>query len=320
MGQVALQVRTPQPDLAAITQAAQGANARDYELQNAPARSELEALKLQDEIGGQSALAGYRQAQTAGQPDAINKLNAYPQIQKQVYEAFDGMKPEEYIFAKKKAQAFGRAAQYVLSLQKGSPEQKQAWDESLNVLQQEGFIDDTQHKRMIQSGPSDLVLQQALTVDDYVKRYAGKNSKVNDAEYEDLKRAKIRAEIEKINTEIKTGGKSGTRASQNSLLIAANRELGEWEKNIGGTPEETAAKKAEIWKRFGLPSDELPLTQSGAGKTDQGGPAAPEAAAAPATGAIPPGAIDYLKQHPDLAAEFDAKYGEGASKSIIGGQ
>ena len=318
MGQVALRAEAPQPDLAAIERAAQGARAREFELQNAPQRSALEALKLQDQMGEQSALAGYRQAQTAGDPGAIDKLNAYPQIQKQVYEAFDGMKPEEFMFARKKARAFGRAAQYVLSLQKGSPEQKEAWDESLKVLRKEQYIDDTQYKRMVQSGPSDLVLQQALTVDDYVKNYAGRNSKVNDAEYDALKRQKIQAEIAKINAETKAGGKGGTKKSNNDLLIAANRELGEWEKNVGGTPEEMAAKKSEIWARFGLGGDEIPLARSGPGKTDKGGPTAPAEPAGDL--AIPQGAIEMLKGDPSLAVQFDEKYGEGASESILGGQ
>lgn len=304
MGTVALRAEAPQIDLATIERNAQGARGREFDLQNAPARSELEGLKLKDEIGGQSALAGYRDAQAAGEPDAINKLNAYPQVQKQVYDAFDGMKPEEYMFAKKKARAFGRAAQYVLSLPKDSPKRKQAWDESLGILQDEGFIDKNQHQRMIESGPSDLILQQALTVDDYVKQYAGKNSKTDEAELEALKRDKIRAEIDKINTP-----KAPSSASQNSLVVAANKALQDWDKDVGGTAEERAAKKTEIWARYGLGADETMgskpgLTKSGPGKTDQ---------------EIPQGAIDMLTEDPSLAGMFDEKYGEGAAEAVLGG-
>ena len=307
MGQIALQARAPQPDLAAIERAAQGANARDYELQNAPQRSELEALKLQGDIGQESALAQYRKAQGAGDPKALDTLNAYPKVQKEMYDVFDGAAPEAFMFGRKQAKAFGRAAQYVLSFPKDSPERKEAWDESMKVLREEQFIDDRQYKQMIASGPSDLILQQALTVDEYVKQYAGKNSKVNDAEYEALKKDKIRAEIDKL----KAPGGTRTAASQNSLIVAANRELGEWEKNVGGTPEETAAKKAEIWARFGLDGGETKV---------KGKPKVPATGHMDLNTEIPQGAIDMLIDDESLAEQFDAKYGEGAAESILGGQ
>jgi hypothetical protein len=36
------------------------------------------------------------------------------------------------------------------------------------------------------------------------------------------------------------------------------------------------------------------------------------------TGVIPPAAVEYLKQHPEMSAQFDQKYGAGASASVIG--
>lgn len=279
MGQVALQVKTPQPDMAEIERAAQGANARDYELQNAPQRSELEALKLQDEIGGQSALAGYRKAQGEGDPDAMGKLDAYPKIQKEVYDAFDGMKPEEFMFAKKKATAFSRAAQYVLSIDDTTPEGKQAkmkaWNESLRVLREDEFISDDQYRQMIQSGPSDLVLQQALTVDDYVRKYGGKNSKTNDAEYEGLRRDKIKAEIEKLRTPAGSKPKDGTD-SNDRRLIEANRALTKWEEDNLPSPEDLAKKKTEIWARMGLGGDEVASEPPATGEADTAMPPATE--------------------------------------------
>lgn len=46
----------------------------------------------------------------------------------------------------------------------------------------------------------------------------------------------------------------------------------------------------------------------------------PRTPAAPAIGgSVPEGAISYLRQNPGMAAQFDAKYGQGASQRYLGG-
>jgi len=44
------------------------------------------------------------------------------------------------------------------------------------------------------------------------------------------------------------------------------------------------------------------------------------AAPSPAAGGVPQGAIDKLKGHPELAKQFDDKYGQGASRKYLGQQ
>lgn len=305
--QIALQARAPQVDLAAITNAAQDANMMDYKLQNAPARSELEALQLQDEIGGQKALGGYRDAAAAGDPNAIDKMAAYPAMQKQMYEAFDGMDPKTFMESKKRARAFGKAAQHVKSFADGSPEQEQAWGASAKVLKDAGYIDDKQFNMMIEGGPSDLMIQQALTVDEWVSQYAPKNKGDKSPEMKQLEIEKIRAEIEKINrtgaddetsrlklslleaqigkinaqTESeKTGDKKTTAAEmaeKGRNMRAARKEIGEFATKameFATTPEEIAAaqtqiaeKRAEVMDFYGL-TNESEVTPAPTGAVD----------------------------------------------------
>ncbi|MBZ0216257.1 MAG: hypothetical protein K8F25_06890, partial [Fimbriimonadaceae bacterium] len=184
---IAMNVRTPQPDLAAITRAAQDANLNDYQLRNAPLKSELEGLQLQDEIGGQRAMQGYRGAMANDDPSALDNLKAYPKMQKEMYEAFDGMSPKEFMDAKKRSTAFVNAAKFVGTLD-GSKDQTDRWNASAHVLKEKGFIDDKQFKMMIDSGPNDLMIQQAHTADQWLKAYGGKNANSLDDEY---KRAQI---------------------------------------------------------------------------------------------------------------------------------
>jgi hypothetical protein len=47
------------------------------------------------------------------------------------------------------------------------------------------------------------------------------------------------------------------------------------------------------------------------------GPAAANAPGA-AAAAVPPAATEYLKSHPELRDQFEAKYGAGSAASVLG--
>ncbi len=172
---IAMNVRTPMPDLAEITRSAQAANLNDYQLRNAPMKSELEGLQLQSQIGSERAMADYRGAVGRGDPNAMKQLDGQPQMQAEMFKAFDGMSPQEFMQAAKRSNAFKNAAQHVLTMPK--EKQPEAWHASIQVLKDQGFIDDRQFRMMDESGPSDLILQQALTASEWTQQYLAEKAK-----------------------------------------------------------------------------------------------------------------------------------------------
>ncbi|MBZ0217045.1 MAG: hypothetical protein K8F25_10865 [Fimbriimonadaceae bacterium] len=346
--------------MAAITRAAQDANLNDYQLRNAPAKSELEGLQLQSQIGGEKAMAGYREAVGRGDPNALDKLSGQPGLQKQMYEAFDGMSPKEFMEAKKRADRIANAARYVGAIDPKDLGQNERWEASAQVLLEEGVIDKSQYNLLIESGPNEFILQQAQMTKQWVDQYGGQKKDDKSPEMKGLEVKKIRAEIDKIDrtgddsqasraelrlleaqirkldaqTESeKTGDKKTTAAEmaeKGRNMRAARKEIGEFAADVmkrAYTPELMAAAEAKIAKKreevmdfYGLENEEVPPPAP----TGAADPTVPVGAApgeeASPQAAIPQGAIDMLMKHPALAAKFDEKYGVGAAESVMGGQ
>ena len=113
---IALLSRYQPIDYAGAVADGQALYAGDVKLQNAQKRSDLEGMELDDAMGQQSALKGYRTEAAKGDSvSALEKLDAYPEMQTKIFETLDGMPVKERIKAKKKSEAYGRAARWVQS-------------------------------------------------------------------------------------------------------------------------------------------------------------------------------------------------------------
>lgn len=235
---LAMNARYKPFDAPGIGQAAQLYRARELDMENAPLKNQLERMKINDEMGQQSALAGYRmQAKDAGPIDALPALDGYPEMQGQLYKALDGMDPADRVKSAKRADAFGRAAQWVLSLPNGSPEQKRAWETSLSALLKDGYIDQEVYNAGIQSGPTAEILNQALTVQELIKKYTGPQADLTRARIRDIGADNERADLRTqalneqgdarvgIQRDKATGKTAKTATAANKARAAAQRRV-----------------------------------------------------------------------------------------------
>lgn len=165
MPNLALQIKQPEIDVAGWQR--EGQIAGKGMLDN-----QLAAYDNREKIGQANALNEYRGAAKAGDKNAINKLTGYPEIQATIFKALKTMEPDKVEAATTKANAMGVAAQYVASFAPGSPERTTAWNKAIDDLAKNGHIDGAQAKYWKETGPSDVLIQQALGVKAAVDAYA----------------------------------------------------------------------------------------------------------------------------------------------------
>ena len=186
---IALMVRGPEFDLARAHSAAE-------QVRGARTANSLASLQLRDATDLSNAERAYRTAAQSGDPNALSNLAGYPEQQAQIFEALQSMEPDQQQGAIDRAKTFGEAARYVMSFPEGSPERVEAWNKSIGELLADEVIDQAQADSAIASGPNNMLLQQALIVEDLVKQYQdseGGADQLSDADRRQLWQASLSA-------------------------------------------------------------------------------------------------------------------------------
>lgn len=170
---VALGIQPPRFDVPGAAANAQRLVRGQQDIRRADMANQLASMKLGQEGKKAAALDAFRAARAAGDPNAMQKLRAYPEIAATMHKALDSMRPNQVRKAKETARVFGDAARYINSFAPGSPERAAAWDAKTDELAAAGHIDKAQADHWKKVGPSDLILEQALLTEDIVGRYQG---------------------------------------------------------------------------------------------------------------------------------------------------
>jgi hypothetical protein len=298
-------------DLPGMEAKAQDSRAMDFKLKNAPLASELERMKLTDDMGRQSALESYRGVAKASDPySALETLDAYPELQSQLEGAMGGMDPETRRAASTRARVFGEAAKFVMGFPDGSEEQKQAWTNSLQVLLEDGHIDQNTYDLALKSGPNRMLLTQAVETQKLMERYtdprAVNDTRLTDARIEDIGTDNERAsgEAENRNTNRTSRATSLNEQGDARVGIMRDRETNKVTKinptkasGGGETRRDRVLKRVDSIAEskgieYGTPEyDELKARVfKEQGLTDD--PVAPDAATANANAGVPEGTTE----------------------------
>ena len=268
---IALQGNVPQFNVGPMLEFGANMAQKNEVLKNTKMQSQMNAMKLQEAQGQFQAMQEYRKRTAAGDEDAIDALDAYPEIQKQEItgQLIEGMDPKEFAAARKRANAFGKAAQYVSQFPEG-PGQKQAWNDMIDKLAGEKLMDSLEAKHWKAAGPSALILDQVLTTAEYIEKYAAtkKGAKGGQTpEQRQLTEARteeVNARTEGVRTktkllEIGGGSKAGAKdkaADPLSQRIKADRAINDKFRTLGldkpdswlGNEEGKARAEAEFEK------------------------------------------------------------------------
>lgn len=287
---IANMVRRPSLDYGDIMQ--QAGTIEGMRLQNDGRRiaNSIADVRAKAEIDEANDISQFRMAARAGDPNAVSKLKAYPEIQAKIRAAYDSMDDGGKKALAARADRIGKAAQAVSYYPEGSEERAAAWNEQLDALKASGDIDDATYKRWYDN-PDDGIIDQALAVGESVSEFRKNRAAAGKADADAKKDAgKTRMDIEKMVLDYDQGyyGKNyvGTPTPEQESKKAA--DVAAYRKSLtdqflgGGTPAggkgnrlSSASGDATGPKR----TDRIPGADAG------GGPApAPKPAPAPAAG------------------------------------
>lgn len=228
---IALRARAPQVSLAKVMDDVQRARIKELAIERGERAAELDSMKTRQALDEGNALDAYRTRAKANDPQAIEELDAYPEMAKKLHDAFDGMSPEQYREASGKAQAFAQAARRVSSFTEGSPEQRQAWEIEIDKLWKGGFIDEEYRDLWKKNGPNPEIINEALDIGKWAESYTGKNA-VNRARAEQIQ---TRAENDTRLTDARVGdiGIDNERADEKTQaqVEQGDRRVGATEQN-----------------------------------------------------------------------------------------
>jgi len=173
---IALQARAPDIDLSTpllraeeIRRARMQNEALGLQQEGMRTKNQLSALELAETQGRMGALGRYRSAAQAGDKGALDELAGYPKIQADFFNALNSMKPSEKKAAEKRASTFGKSARYIASFPAGSVDRKAAELREIKKLRDQGLIDENQYQEWARTGVSDMLLNEAMTVEQWVK-------------------------------------------------------------------------------------------------------------------------------------------------------
>lgn len=121
-------------------------------------RNSLMQMQLDQQRGGQNALADYSKDPSA--PGAVDKLSRYPDIQSQVLQVRGQLAGAEQQQFDQKLLRNGRRAQYVSGFEGDA--KKQAWQDSIKDALAHGDINEQQAQQYAASEPNDLLLHNVM--------------------------------------------------------------------------------------------------------------------------------------------------------------